>query len=155
MAITDQCDEIQAFLTDQARTYLARALNGELSYKAIGFAVGRGGYNPTDPVKVLPISGSEIDLSDQVYPDVVGESPFQQIDTPGATSTVVFNCRLSSTTNPSNSDYGLGELGLFAEILHSNDPLEVGKVFLFALSHFPIKAKTKRDTILFRVTVQF
>ena len=155
MAITDHSDEIQAFLTSQAREYLARAINGELSFQAVGFSVGRGGYEPTDPLHVIPVTGAELNLSDQVYPDTTGYASFQQIDNAAGTPTVVYNCRLASTITQSKADYGLGELGVWAKILHSNNPSEVNQVFLMALAHFPIKAKTRRDTILFRVTVQY
>ena len=155
MAITDPTDNISAQLTDVARQYIARATIGEVAFKAIGFSVGRGGYQPADPVHIIALTGAETALTDQVYPNVTGEAAFQQIDMPGNESTVVYFCRLPSTQPPSNADYGLGELGVWAEILNSNVPMEIGQKFLLAIAHFPIKAKTNRDTILFRTTVQY
>lgn len=154
MAITDPSDNIEAYLTNQARKLIARAINGEISFKATGFSVGRGGYQPANPVHIIPITGEETTLLDQVFPDVTGDAAFQQIDTAGGAATMVFNCRLASTLTPTNADYGLGELGIWAEILNSTVPSEIGTSFLFALSHFPIRAKTHRDTMVFRVTVQ-
>ena len=46
MAITDPSDDIIATTTELARQYLARVFRGELVYRAVGFSVGRGGYNP-------------------------------------------------------------------------------------------------------------
>lgn len=155
MAITDTPDEIQAYLTDGARNYIARAVNGELAFRAVGFSMGRGGYNPADPVHILAVDTTVNQLADQVYPDVTGESPFQSIDWVGDTA-VVYNCRLPATSITSNADYGLGEIGLWAEILSSpSDPSEVGTIFLFAIGHMPIRCKTRRDVILFRVVTNF
>ena len=155
MAITDHSDDIQAYLTDEARQYLARVFIGELSYQAIGFSVGRGGFQPADPVHIIPVTGAEVALSDQVYPAATGEASFQEVDFAIGSSLIIYNCRLASTINPSAADYGLGELGIWAEIINSNVPAEIGTKFLMALAHFPIKAKTRRDTILFRVAVQY
>lgn len=154
MAITDHSDEVEAFMTDEGRAYTARAINGELVFRAIGFSVGRGGYNPLDPVKVLPINPALTALSDQVYPDVTGTASLQAIDEP--TPTVrVFNCRLPATIVESNADYGLGEIGIWSEIIHAYDPSEIGTVFLYAVGHFPIRAKTHRDVFLFRTVINY
>lgn len=155
MAITDTPDEIQAYLTDDARTYIARAINGELVFKASGFSVGRGGYNPADPVHILPVDTTVQLLADQVYPDVTGDVPFQSIDFVADTA-LVYNCRLPATTVTGNADYGLGEIGIWAEIISSPaNPGDVGTVFLFAIGHMPIRCKTRRDVMLFRVVVNF
>lgn len=157
MAITDPSDEIVAQLTDIGRDYLARAINGELVYQAVGFSCGRGGYNPLDPVKVIPITGAELALTDQVFPAVTGTEPFEFIEQPLPT-TVVFNCRLPASLIATNADYGLGEIGIWAEVIYTHpsasSPPTQGDVFLLALANMPIRAKTRRDVMLFRVVVQ-
>lgn len=156
MAITDPSDSIQAFLTDLARQYLARAINGELVMRVTGFSAGRGGYDPLDPVKVLPIVGTETDLDDPVYPTPLTRDSNVQFEVPGTIGTLVVDCRLPATNLPSSADYGLGEVGVWATIIESqSNPLEIGTEFLFSLCHFPIRAKTNRDVFLFRVVTQF
>lgn len=154
MAFTDHSQDIQAFLTDAARNYTARALNGELAFRTVGFSVGRGGYNPANPVQVFPIDTTLQTLIDQVYPAPTGYTPFQAVDSVGDTAKV-FNCRLPATQTESAADYGLGEIGIWAEILNAHDPSEIGTVFLYAVGHMPIRAKTRRDVFLFRVVVNY
>lgn len=155
MAITDHSDDVQAFMTDQARTYFARMLSGELSYQTVGFSVGRGGYNPTDPVHILPVDTTTTALSDQVYPDTTGYVGFSEVDKV-AISSLVFNCRLPATQIQSNADYGLGEIGIWGKILTSTaNPSEIGTVFLYAIGHMPIRCKTRRDVMLMRVVVNY
>ena len=154
MAITDPSGNIEAFLTDLARQYIARAVNGELVYKLESFYCGRGGYNPTDPFSgVLPVNTADVALADQVYPTASTYASYESIEQPTMTSLVV-NCRLPSTPSPSNADYGLGEIGVWARILTSNVPSEIGQLFLYALAHFPARGKTFRDVFLLRPTIQ-
>jgi hypothetical protein len=154
MAITDPSDDIIAYLTDEAREMYARTFIGQIVYQTVGFSVGRGGFDPTDPVHIVSIDTTQQTLLDQVYPDVTGYAAFQDIQEPTNTN-LVFECRLPNTLVPSNADYGLGEVGIWAQVLVSNDPSEVGEVFLFAIAHMPIRAKTHRDAWLFRVSVQY
>lgn len=153
MPFTNPSASIQAFWTDQARELLARVTIGQVTFQVVGFSVGRGGYD-TDPTQVIPLDTSLTALIDQVYPDVTGYQALQEMDQPTPTS-AVYVCRLPNTPVPSNADYGLGELGLWAQILTSNNPAEVGQVFLFAVAHFPIRAKTNLDAWLYRVVTQY
>jgi hypothetical protein len=154
MPITDPSDSIQASWTDGARQYLARVTLGQLAFQAVGFSVGRGGYQPLDAVHLTPLVLSNNALDDQVYPNVTGYSPFDAIEEP-STSCRVYDCRLPNTVGPSNADYGLGEVAIWAQILRSNVGGEVGLVFLMALAHMPIKAKTNAEAYLLRVVTQY
>jgi len=158
MAITDTSDDIVAVTTDLARQYLARVTRGEFAWQAVGFSVGRGGYNPADPVKVLPILGSEIALTDQVYPAPTGYAAFEMIETPNPMAPV-FDCRLASTLVAGPADYGLGEIAIWAKIVYVDPstvpPPLLNDIFMLALGHMPIRAKTRRDVMLLRVAVQF
>ena len=154
MAITDPSGTIQASLTDAARHQIARAINGEMVFRAYGFSVGRGGYDPLNPVAVLPINTAATTLIDQCFPDVTGQVPFDQLEQP-LPSTVVYDCRLPSTIIPGNADYGLGEIGIWAQILTSDIPAEIGTIFLMSIAHMPIRAKTNRDAMLLRVATNF
>lgn len=156
MPLTDHPDEVQAYLTDQARTYFARSVSGELYYNVIGFSVGRGGYNPLDPVHITPVNTAATTLDDQVYPDAIAthNAPFAEVDEV-ANSTLVFNCRLAATPIQTNADYALGEIGIWARINSATNPLEVGVIFLYSLGHMPIRSKTRRDVFLLRVVVNY
>lgn len=156
MAITDPSDTVQAQTTDYYRQLEARAPIGDVAFVAVGFSVGQGGYNPTDPVHIVPVDPTATTLIEQVYPAATGFSPFQEIDTPGDASVVVYNCRLPATPVASNADYGLGEIGIWGQVLQSkSNPAEVGTYFLIAIGHMPIRCKTNRDVILFRVVVNY
>jgi hypothetical protein len=101
MAITDPCDPIQAFYTDQARQLFAQVTMGQLVFQAVGYTVGRGGFDdgihtPTlDPCHIQPVDPSDTTLQDQVYPDagpvlsLSDIAPFQAIEQP-ANTTVIF-----------------------------------------------------------------
>lgn len=156
MALTDPSADIIALLTDEGRTLIARATLGEVVFKVLGFAVGRGGYDPSDPVQTLPIVTSDTELTDKVFPDATPLTYETFISTEEPTHSVrVYNCRVGADPFPGNADYGLGELGLYGEIIKSSVPSEVGQTFLFAISHFPIMCKTRRDTFLRRVVVSY
>ena len=150
MPFIDTPDPIIGNLTDLGRTNFARALLGEVSFEVRGFAVGRGGYNDTNPVKIKPLNTSLLTLEAQVFPPV-GIAPIVLIEYISP-KTFVANCRLGSSEAVSS----LGEIGLWAEIVYSSvDPGEVGTQFLMAIGHFPIIAKTLRQEIVFRIIIQF
>jgi len=147
---TDTPDIILAQLTDTARTNFARMTLGEISFTLSGFAVGRGGYNGTNPVHITPIIGASTALDDQFFP-VTGTTPITNIERPYE-STIVVNCRLGKD----DAIAALGELGVWATIIYSAvNPGEVGTSFLLAISHFPIVSKTLKQAILYRVLIQF
>lgn len=55
MSFIDPCDSISAQLTSVARANHARAVLGDVSFVIDGFALGRYGYNDTNPVKILSL----------------------------------------------------------------------------------------------------
>lgn len=143
-------DPIIGSLTEIGRTNFARVILGEISFALTGFAVGRGGYNSTNPVKVDPIDPSFTGLIDQFFP-ISGTKAIEYIERP-TPSTIVANCRLASAEAVS----ALGEIGLWAEIVDSTTSVgEIGTTFLLATGHFPIQTKTLRQAIVYRFIVQF
>jgi len=146
---TDTPDPILAVLTDEARTNFAQMTLGLKSFKVKGFAVGRGGYNDTNPVKIISVDGSSSSLIDQFFP-TTGIKLIEAIEMP-TPSTIVANCRVARDESIS----ALGEIGLWAEIVYSNAISEIGTTFLMAVAHFPIVTKTYRQVILYRVIIQF
>lgn len=70
MAFTDQTSQVAAQLTDAGRRAIARSLvaSEQFRFRLAGFRVGRGGYDPTNPVRAVPIDSSRVRLIDPVYP---------------------------------------------------------------------------------------
>jgi hypothetical protein len=157
MSYTDPSTDILASLTDRARTYIARATMGDIVFQVIGFGLGRGGYTPANFIQTTPLVLTATELDDKVFPDAVPLSYEPFIETEEASPTVrVYNCRVGVSQFPGPADYGIGELALYGQILQSlTTPLEIGTVFVYALSHFPVVCKTRRDTFLRRVIVSY
>lgn len=151
MSYNDTPDPIFCTLSDVGRTSFARVILGEISFKLKGFAVGRGGYQMANPVLIDPINTASPALIDQFFPTIGTRKAFELLEFP-TPKTIVANCRLAST----EAIAGLGELGVWAEIVHSAvSPLEVGTEFLMAIAHMPIMTKTTRQAIVYRVIIQF
>lgn len=151
MPFTDTPDIAVAALTDAGRNALARSLVGEISFQVTSFAVGRSGYQDTNPVKVMPLDTSLPSLIDQIYPSVPNLASVAGFERPYP-KTLVVNCRLASTEAVS----ALGEIGLWAEIIYSPaNPPEVGTKFLFAVSHFPLCTKILKKVMVYRFVIQF
>ena len=151
MAFTDTPDSVLATLTDVGRTQLARSILGEVSFTAKGFAVGREGYTDANPVKIDPIDPSLTALVDQIFPVTPGDTKsFESIERPSP-KTLVLNCRLAQD----EAVAGLGELGIYAEIIDSVVPSEIGDEFLLAVSHMPLITKVLQQVIVFRLIIQF
>lgn len=151
MAFVDPTSPIEAQLTDQGRNELGRLLLGEVSLQLTSFQVGRGGYDVANPVRTVPIMGSDTALTDPV-PGGTDRRAFVTIENPIGPNVVAPICRL----NPSTPDveFGLGELGIFCTYLRDDvTPGNVGSDFLFALSHFPLLSKTPTHTLVWRVMI--
>lgn len=156
MALIDPSGDTIANTTDYARELIARATLGLVVFKVVGFGLGRGGYNPSDVVQPLPLNLAATELSDKVFPTATpfDYEPFISTEQPTSRA-CVYNCRVGSSVVAGPADYGLGELALYGEIIKSDVPSEIGQVFLFAVSHFPLFCKTRRDTLLRRVVVTY
>ena len=151
MAFTDTPDSVLATLTDVGRSQFARSILGEVSFTVKGFAVGREGYTDANPVKIDVIDPSLVALEDQIFPVVPGDTKaFESLERPSP-KTLVLNCRLAQD----EAIAGLGELGIYAEVVDSIVPVEIGDQFLLALSHMPLISKVPQQVIVFRLIIQF
>jgi hypothetical protein len=150
MPFTSTPDQPLAVLTDLGRTNFARATLGEVSFIVSDFAVGRGGYDMVDPVKISIINPSLTDLEDQFYPVYPAVQPIEKLEYPTLTTVVVY-CRLAQN----DAIAGLGEIGIYGEIVYSTSPAEIGTKFLMAVAHMPLVTKTLKQVILYRVIIQF
>lgn len=154
MAFTDQCDSIVAKVTDAGWRAVVKSMLPEyaFSYKLDGWNVGRGGYNPANPVKVTAVDTALTDLVDPVRGLGLVRS-INLLETAIAPNVVVPVCRL--TTSDTSAQYGLGEIGIYATVLHSATPGEAGSSFLFAVAHFPLQSMTPQHTGVWRVMIAF
>lgn len=143
-------DNSIASITDLGRINFARVANGEISFNVKYFAVGRGGYSMADPVKIVPINPSDSALIDQFFPVSPGLKPVEKLEYPTETTVVVY-CRLAA----GEAIAGLGEVGMWAEIIYSTNPVEIGTKFLLAVAHTPLITKTNNQVELYRFVVQF
>ena len=147
---TDTPDSVFAVLTDTGRTNFAKMTMGDISFVVDGFAVGRGGYDSVNPVKIVSIDASSTGLIDQFFPTVGITKPVEAIERPYP-PTVVINCRLGRDESVS----ALGEIGVWAKVVDSSDINEIGTTFLLAIGHFPISVKTLRKAVLYKIIIQF
>ena len=150
MPFTSTPDQPVASLTDLGRINFARVANGEIAFVVSDFAVGRGGYDMVDPVKITLIDPSLSTLEDQFFPVFPAIYPVERLEYP-TLKTVVAYCRLAQN----DAIAGLGELGIYGEIVYSINPVEVGTKFLMAVAHSPLVTKTLKQVILYRTVIQF
>lgn len=135
--------DLIAKLTTGGRVLNARSLVEGLAFKATAFAVGTGGYYPTEPTKATPVNVGDTGLQAEVF-----RKAFSGIEHPIPETTTLY-CRLEKGEAP----YALGELGIFVTILESPlVPAEEGSVHLYSLVHFPIDAHNFSKVCAWRVS---
>lgn len=136
---------VLARVTDQAREYLARSVTDGTSFVIDQFAVGVGGYDPSSPLTAIDVDPKAETLISEVYRNQISlvEDP-----TPDGTAKS-FLCRVGKD----DVKAGIGEIGLFATILHSPFILEVGQTFLFAAVHQPLQGKTNNHVLSLRLVL--
>ena len=146
----DPTSSISAAITNQGRELIAKSVLGLLSFQLIGFKVGQDGYDyvTPKPTNAIPINPANTDLLSPVFP-IAGYEPFVTIETPFP-NVVAPVCRL----NFSDANFGLGELGIWANVVSSSDgAYPVSTKVMFALAHFPLLSKTNRHNFVFRVII--
>lgn len=139
--------EIDAEVTSLARRLLARKTTDGTAFKAIEFALGRGGVDPFDYKTAVPVNpdAQSLEIPIALAPKAVTEYERPNIGS-GCTYCVV---------DPGEANEVLSEIGIWAEILWSPYTAEIGTVFLAAIAHFPIVCKNSSMSYAFRVNVQF
>lgn len=139
-------------LTDLGRASINRMPVEAFRLDNFSFAVGRGGYDPSDVLTATVPDPVDVALQDQVFPALPNPNyePVDRIERPGERS-IAFLCRVE----PGEALAGLGELGVFAQIVESPVPAEIGDWIMFGLVHFPIRGKSSKDTFGYRAAFQF
>lgn len=127
---------------------LARSRAEGLIYQVKEFAVGTGGYDVTDPVTVLATDPFATALANAVYRGLVEHVEFDGASEP---NTVDYWCRVPRAAGQG----GIGEIGLFYEILWSPVAGEIGTTGLFAIAHHPCQSAHDDDVDFYDLQVSF
>jgi hypothetical protein len=97
-----------------------------------------GGVSPALESAQFPAS-APVDLED-----------FLDIERPSSDA-VSLVCRVPQNVG----NVGFGEIGIYADILDSVNPSEIGQRVLYAVGHFPIVAKNTKSVLVMRVITQY
>ncbi len=96
-----------------------------------------GGISPVLESQKFPASAPDIE-------------PFFDIEFPNV-SAVSLVCRIG----PTEANVGLGELGIYVDIIDSVNPDEIGSRILYAVTHFAIVAKNSNSNFVTRAITQY
>lgn len=136
---------VTATVTDRARTLVARSITDGTSIKITSFAVGTGGYDVSNPLSALTVDPMDTSLSAEVFRDIINKVETATLDN----TSKAFVGRIG----PTELEAGIGEVALFAEILSSPFPAEVGTTFMFAVAHQPLNVKTRSHVVSYRIVL--
>lgn len=131
-------------ITNEGRAAITKMLDtGTPAIQISHFAVGTGGYMPSNPTVVIPPDAAATSLINEIYRsnNVARESISNSIR--------VYVGKL----NPGDAVGAIGEFGLFATYLTGPSAGTPNNVFLFALMHTPMKALTPEDSYIFRLPI--
>jgi hypothetical protein len=136
---------VVATVTDLARQFLARSLTDGTSIRITHYAVGTSGYDPANPLSAIVVDPTATSLISEVYRDTIDLYETATLD--GTAKSFV------ARIGREDLAAGIGEIGLFATILDSPFPFEVGTQFLFAVAHQPLNVKTLNHVTSYRIII--
>lgn len=131
-------------ITNEGRAAIANMLDtGTPSIQISHFAIGTGGYMPSNPTVVIPPNAAATTLINEIYRsnNVGRESISNSIRT------------YVGKITPGDAVGAIGEFGLFATYLTGDKANTSENVFLFAIMHTPMKSLTPEDSYTFRIPV--
>lgn len=139
--------QIHGRISSFARQMIARSITDHTAFVIDQFSVGISGYDPSYPIRSTLVDPSLQALVAEIYRGAITavESPLQ------SGIATAFVCRLGREDVVG----GLGEIGLWARILWSPFPSEIGSTFLFATVHHPLSGKTSKHVSTSRVVIVF
>jgi hypothetical protein len=120
-------------------------------YAVTEFAVGTAGFNIAVPTTVIPVNTADVALVNEIYRGRIERITFDTTNYPVDPWEVTYWCRVPQHVATNT----IGELGLFAEIIWSPIPAEIGTKFLFALMHMPCQCKHDNCAHFYQVTIQY
>lgn len=145
--VDDDAIAVKGVITNQAREYLARSVSDGTSIKMVEFSVGSGGYNVAMPVYATDPDPASLELESEIYRATLTAT--ENVTINGMSKSFVGRLSMSSVVG------GIGEIGLWAEILSSPYPTEIGSKFLFAICHQPLNVKSLNHVASYRIIVVF
>lgn len=120
----------------------------------VEFDAGGAGFNSFDVTPGAGFLGGGISpsLESAAFPAGAPNDveDFLDIERPNAES-VSLVCRIPQDVG----NFGFGEIGIYADITDSVNPLEIGQRILYAVGHFPIVAKNTKSVYVTRVITQY
>lgn len=120
----------------------------------VEFDAGGAGFNSFDVTPGAGFLGGGISpsLESAKFPaGAPGDvEDFLDIERPNAES-VSLVCRVPQDVG----NFGFGEIGIYADITDSVNPLEIGQRILYAIGHFPIVSKNTKSVYVTRVITQY
>jgi hypothetical protein len=137
--------------TDPITGYITRSTSEGIIYAVTEFAIGTGGYNPLVPTTTYAVNPASTALSNEVYRAPISHLTSDLDNHPPNPWEVTYWCRVPRDV----AIEAVGEVGLFAEIIWSPVPGEVGTKFLFALMNMPCQCRHSRTVHLYRLTVRY
>jgi hypothetical protein len=150
-AVTTVPGATELELTDEAILFINRAKTDGTLYAVRDFAVGAGGFDPLVPTTVTPINTADTALAAEHYRARVQRITYDTTNYPVDPWEVTYWCRV-----PRNEAViALGEVGLFAEIIWSPIPAEIGTWFMFALAHMPCQCRHPNTVHLYRLKIEY
>jgi hypothetical protein len=150
-------DPVDLQLTQGAINMMNRSLLDGTIYAVTDFALGKGGFVPTSPWQVVPVNPLDTALANELYRDQIDRVTLDRDVSPPPPppppqpTIVRYWCRLPRDVIRD----AIGEVGLYATILWSPFPAEIGTKFLFALQHIPCQCLHQRATQLFEVSITY
>tara|TARA_R100001132_G_scaffold24906_1_gene24649 strand:+ start:1173 stop:1553 length:381 start_codon:yes stop_codon:yes gene_type:complete len=124
---------------------MARSLTDGTSFRVMEFAVGTSGYDPSNPLSATAVDPSSTSLISEVFRDTIDQVETATLD--GTSKSFV------GRIGALELNAGIGEVALFAEILSSPFPFEVGSKFMFAVAHQPLNVKTDKHVVSYRIVI--
>lgn len=135
---------VTAKITNLARRFIARGSWDGTVTKVTDFSVGRGGYDPVDYTKALPVDLDAPALDDPVFTAAITKLEWAN---PSCSSYYCLVQKLDVSAC-------LGEIGIWSVVVASPVAGEVGTTFLSAIGHFPLRAKNAGMDLALRVLRQ-
>jgi hypothetical protein len=123
-------------------------LNTLIEFDAGGIGINNFGITPGTGFLA---GGIDPYLESQKFPASAPDvEPFYDIEFPNI-SAVSLVCRIGTT----DANVGLGELGIYVDIIDSVNPDEIGSRILYAITHFAIVAKNANSNFVTRAITQY
>jgi len=139
-------------LTDYAENVIIpRSLTDGTIFFPLEFGIGTGGFNPANPGTVTPVNPLDTALIAEVYRSKLTNITYDADNYPADPYKAQFWCRVPR----GEAVHTVGELGIYAKILWSPIPAEIGTWFLFAIMHFPCQCGHNRTVQAYIVEVVY